>query len=228
MTLVFFFDCCITIIKEKGIDMHNERQLSMLRFCSLLASVFFMFFVFAAAVSAEMYIHLNSGEVVKLPYNRADIEKVTYSGDAKVRAGLVTLVSHNYPNHAIRHRNFLAEISELHSQLDKQDATFKVVRGLSDPSAISFESVNYPGYYLRHQNFQIKLHKNDGSGLFLADATFRKVSGLTDGSKYSFESINYPNHYIRHKNFRLYIEQGSGNLYSNDCTFSMGPPAWRQ
>lgn len=211
--------------------MQTKQQFSMKTIYSLLTSVFLMVFMFAASAPAEMYIHLNSGEIVTLPYNRGDVEKVTYSGGnsgVTVSAGTVTLKSHNYPNHAIRHRNYLGEISEIRSQLDQKDATFKVVSGLADPSAISFESVNYPGHYLRHQNYQIKLHKNDGNRLFLEDATFRKVPGLADDSKYSFESFNYPNHYIRHKNFMLYIEQGRGDLYLNDTTFTMGPPAWRK
>lgn len=202
------------------------------RIWTQLTSAFITVLVLAVSAPAEMYIHLNNGEIVTLPYNKGDVEKITYSGgarsSARVSSEYVTLKSHNYPGHAIRHRNFLGEISEIHSQLDKKDATFKVVKGLADPSAISFESINYPGYYLRHHNFQIKLHKNDGSRLFLEDATFRKVPGLADDSKFSFQSFNYPNHYIRHKNFKLYIERGEDNLFQNDTTFSMDPPSWRQ
>jgi hypothetical protein len=198
----------------------------------LLAFAFLTVLMAVASAPAEMYIHLNTGEIITLPYSKHDVEKITYSGGSqtgyhKSNAATVTLMAHNYPQHAIRHRNFIGEITEIHSDLDRKDATFKVVRGLADPAAISFESINYPGYYLRHQNFQIKLHKNDGSRLFQEDATFRKVSGLADYSKFSFESLNYPNYFIRHKNFLLYIERGSGDLYRNDTTFSMTAPAWR-
>jgi len=197
--------------------------------CCKLTAVLITVFVFAVSSPTKMYLHLNSGEIITLPYNKGDIEKITYSGSsAKISSEHVTLKSHNYPSHAIRHRNFMGEISEINSQLDMKDATFKVVKGLADPSAISFESVNYPGYYLRHQNYQVKLHKNDRSRLFLEDATFRKVPGLADDAKISFESFNFPNYYIRHKNFKLYIEQGSGNLFQNDTTFSLDSPAWKQ
>lgn len=220
---------------------------------ALIAACFSLIFsaVLAAGLCstafAKMYIHLNDGEIVTLPYNRSDVHKITYSGEAgthappggsdagegpgygsraAVRSGKITLRSHNYPNHAVRHRNFLGELTEIHSELDRQDATFKIVRGLADPAAVSFESVNYPGYYLRHQGYRIKLHKNDGSGLFQADATFRQVPGLADPAKYSFQSVNYPTHYLRHRGFALYIEQGDGDLYRSDCTFMIGPPAW--
>lgn len=217
------------------------------RYVSLVIAVLLLTGI-AASSQAKMYIHLNDGEIVTLPYNRSDVNRITYSGGQSavatpvdtgdsgepgygaagaVRTGKATLTSHNYPNHAVRHRGFMGELTEIHSDLDRQDATFKIVRGLADPAAISFESVNYPGYYLRHQGFQIKLHKNDGSGLFRADATFKKVPGLADPAKYSFQSVNYPTHYLRHRGFKLYIEQGSGDLYQNDCTFTIGPPVWR-
>lgn len=205
--------------------MRNQHPITLKTVCFLFTIPLLMVFLFAASAPAEMYIHLNSGEIVTLPYSRADVKKITYGGPG-ISASSVTLMSHNYPNLAIRHRNFLGEISEISSELDQLDTTFRVVKGLADSSAISFESVNYPGYYLRHQNYRIKLHKNDGSRLFLEDATFRGVPGLADGSKYSFESFNYPNHYIRHKNFMLYIDQGNDDLFRNDVTFTMGPPAW--
>lgn len=193
-----------------------------------LALIFLIVLVSAVSAPAEMNIHSNSGKIVTLPYDKGEEESITYSREvSKISAEYVTLRSHNYPDRAIRHRNFMGELTVIQSQLDMKDSTFKVVKGLADPSAISFESANYPGYYLRHQNFQIKLHKSDRSRLFLEDATFRKVPGLADDSKISFESFNFPSYYIRHKNFKLYLEQGSGDLFMKDTTFTMDSPAWK-
>jgi hypothetical protein len=203
-------------------------NLSKNTICNCLTVIFLIVLLSAVSAPAEMHIHSNSDKIVILPYNKGDVESITYSKEvSKISAEYVTLRSHNYPDRAIRHRNFMGELTVIQSQLDIKDSTFKVVKGLADPSAISFESVNYPGRYLRHQYFQIKLHTNDGSKLFLEDATFRKVPGLADDSKYSFESFNFPNYYIRHKNFKLYLEQGSGDLFMKDTTFTMDSTAWK-
>lgn len=77
------------------------------------------------------------------------------------------------------------------------------------------------------QDTRIKTHKNDGSGLFQADATFKECHFWL--IRYIlFQSVNFTAHYIRHRGFMLYIEQGNGDLYQNDCTFTIGPPAWRK
>jgi len=131
----------------------------------------------------------------------------------------LSLRSYNYPNHYIRHRNYLGEITTISSQLDFDDSSFKMVKGLAGSKTVSFESKNYPGYYLRHQGFRIKLHRPDGSDLFRNDASFKVAHGLADSSWNSFESVNYPGYFLRHRNFQLYIERGEDDLFRKDCTF---------
>jgi hypothetical protein len=133
--------------------------------------------------------------------------------------GFVSLQSYNYRNFYVRHRNYLGEITAVNSGLDVADSSFRMVPGLAGGNTVSFESRNYPGHYLRHQGFRIKLHRPDGSDLFRKDASFRVVPGLADPSWKSFESVNYPGYHLRHRNFQLFIEQGSGDLYRQDCTF---------
>ena len=155
-----------------------------------------------------------------------DTETEEKPPETQVKGETMSLQSFNYPDHSIRHRDFLGEITIISSDLDKKDATFKIVPGLADSKLISFESVNYPGYYLRHQNFRIKLHKYSDEQLFKEDATFRKVPGLADKSWSSFESYNYPGHYIRHRDYHLYIEEGSDDLFKKDVTFKIAAPKW--
>jgi hypothetical protein len=133
----------------------------------------------------------------------------------------VSLQSFNYPDHYVRHRNYLGEITTVKSRLDIADSSFKMVQGLAGGNTVSFESKNYPGHYLRHQGFRIKLHRMDGSALFRKDASFRVVQGLADRSWKSFESVNYPGYFLRHRNYHLYIERGEGDLFRKDCTFKM-------
>ena len=131
--------------------------------------------------------------------------------------------SYNYPGRYIRHRNYLGELTEVRSDLDRKDASFRQVAGLAGRCS-SFESVNFPGHYLRHQNYRIKLNRYENSDLFRKDATFCLQRGLANPAYTSFESFNYPGHYIRHKNFLLYIERGQGDLFNKDTTFRFTGP----
>ncbi len=129
--------------------------------------------------------------------------------------------SHNYPDHYLRHRNGVLELTKISSELDKKDATFKVVKGLWGEGTISLESVNFPGHYLRHQNFVLKLHKATPDDLFKKDASFKTWQSVIDENQISFESINYPGYYIRHQNFKVYLQKQDKNvdLYNKDITF---------
>jgi hypothetical protein len=171
-------------------------------------------------------IHISDGgvtdEVVAL-YVYEKVAAGSTSGDrerAQAAAGtIVRLQSLNYPGLFIRHRNFLGELTRIATDLDRKDASFRLVPGLADRNLVSFESVNYPGYYLRHQGFRIKLMRGPGDDLFRKDATFRRVPGLANGSMVSFESLNYPGYYIRHRDFHLYLERGNTELFRKDATF---------
>jgi hypothetical protein len=171
-------------------------------------------------------IHVSDGgvtdQVVALyVYNKVAAGKPSVDRDrARTSSGtVVRLQSLNYPGLFIRHRNFLGELTRITTDLDRKDASFKLVPGLADRNLVSFESVNYPGYYLRHQGFRIKLMRGPGDDLFRKDATFRRVPGLANSSMVSFESLNYPGYYIRHRDFHLYLERGNTELFRKDATF---------
>lgn len=134
----------------------------------------------------------------------------------------------NYPTYFVRHRNFLGELTQIpfNSELDRRDATFRVVPGLAG-SGISIQATNFPGYYLRHQGFRLKLQSGPIDSLFRNDATFLIVPGLANSSKLSFRSLNYASHYIRHRGFHLYLEKGSDSLFRQDATFAAVSPKWQ-
>lgn len=138
----------------------------------------------------------------------------------------VALQSQNFPNHYVRHSNFLGFLNELREPIDFEDAKFNIRPGLSGAAgSISFESVNFPGRFLRHEFFRISLMENDGSGLFRQDATFMPRPGLADPGKTSFESVNFPGHFIRHQNFEIWLAQNdNSDLFRQDATFrQLGP-----
>ena len=173
-------------------------------------------------------IHISDGgvtdEVVALyvyekvgsrPADNTNTPPVTNSSSGTI----VTLQSLNYPDLFICHRNYLGEIAAINNDLDRQNASFRIVPGLANGDMVSFESVNFPGYYLRHQGFRIMLAKFEDNDLFKQDATFKRVQGLANSSMVSFESINYPGYYIRHYEYHLFLQTGNTDLFRQDATF---------
>jgi hypothetical protein len=146
------------------------------------------------------------------------------AGGSTAPTGYFSLQSYNYPQYYVRRRNYLGELTQILSDLDRKDATFKIVPGLADGRCMSFESRNFPGYYLRHQDYQVKLASSDGSSLFREDATFCNKPGLADSAGTSFESLNHPGYYLRHRNFKLYLEQGADKSFREDATFKLTAP----
>jgi len=128
--------------------------------------------------------------------------------------------AHSPANYFFRHYDFLARLSA-DPVSPTNDSRFRVVPGLADPAAVSFESVNFPGYYLRHYNYQLRLDRKDGSSVFNQDATFYKVPGLADSSKSSFQSYNFPTRYIRHYDYQLRIDPIGTAQERSDATFSI-------
>jgi len=142
--------------------------------------------------------------------------------------GNFSFQSYNIPNLYIRHRNGLGEVSEIKSDLDRQDATFRLVPGLANRACNSFRATNrnLPGHYLRHQDGRIKLQRFESNQLFKEDATFCIKPGLADQFVVSFASYNYPNYYIRHRNYALIISRynRSDQLFLNDASFRRVSP----
>ena len=161
-------------------------------------------------VALYVYKKVGGGGTITPPANPPPVNNT---------GNIVRMQSTNYPGLFIRHRNFLGELTRISTNLDRQDASFRIVRGLANSNLISFESVNYPGYFLRHQGFRIKLARRENNDLFRKDATFKRVPGLANRSMVSFESYNYPGYFIRHRNFQMYLEKGSGDLFRKDATF---------
>lgn len=135
----------------------------------------------------------------------------------------------NYPDRFIRHRNYHGELSPIHSNLDKWDATFDWVWVDESRNLVRLRSFNFPNHYLRHQNFRIMLHKdNPADSLMQADSTFILTPGLGDpfSSNVSFRASNFPEHYIRHRDFHLYLDfiRPNDQLGRKDATFRVTNP----
>ena len=139
-------------------------------------------------------------------------------------------------NRYARHSNSLGYteiVSASSSDALKQDATFKIVRGLASAGCYSFESRNFPGHYLRHSGFRIRKDARDGTALFDQDATFCGRDGLS-GTGLSFESYNSPGRYLRHYNAELWIASNGGPnawdsaaSFAADVSWNVTAPWWR-
>ncbi|WP_238598026.1 glycoside hydrolase family 43 protein [Saccharothrix sp. ALI-22-I] len=132
--------------------------------------------------------------------------------------------SYNFPDRYVRHADNAARI-DTYPFDPYQDQQWKIVPGLADSAAVSFESVNFPGRYLRHANNVMVLAANDNTALFRADATFRRVAGFADQNWSSFQSYNFPTRYIRHYGYVLRLDpitSSSPTTDKQDATFRVG------
>jgi hypothetical protein len=136
---------------------------------------------------------------------------------------ITRLQSYNFPTRYIRHYAFHAKIDENVAPIE--DSEFRVRIGMSNASAVSFESVNFAGYYLRvRSNGEVWVDKYDGSAAFRDSATFVRVPGLADSSKSSFRMWTDSTRYLRHSNYWLYAQSGSGSGFNGDATFTEVSP----
>jgi hypothetical protein len=149
---------------------------------------------------------------------------------ATVREFWRSLRSYNLRDRYARHRFYQGEIAPAASDLDRQDATFRLTPGLADDAVadlVSFESWNYPGYFLVEENRRIFLRqRRTCSDAFNESATFRIVPGLADGSAISLESHARADHYIRHWNFQLYVDPRESGIFAEDATFDLVSPQY--
>lgn len=144
-----------------------------------------------------------------------------------------SLRSHNFPNLFVRHQAFRGKVSEIHSDLDKNDATFDIQNLPHNP--IRFKSINFPSRVLRHRNFEIYLDEFNPPILppggqhspedqqTSKDSAFVMVDGLA-GTGVSFQSTNFPDRFIRHRGFLLFLELADSDLARNDATFFVVDP----
>lgn len=147
-------------------------------------------------------------------------QQVTY-GDMDVGSMVPPnrIESYNYPGYFWRHYDYKGRIDPENEISIVEDAYFRIVPGLADPTMVSFESVNYPGFYLRHYEYELRLDQNDDTAIFKADATFKPVAGFADSKGVSYQSYNYPNRYIRHYYYKLRIDPINSELDKGDATF---------
>jgi alpha-L-arabinofuranosidase B-like protein len=130
----------------------------------------------------------------------------------------------NFPDHFIRHRDFLGELNKETVGGELGDFSFQLVNRGHDQEGrqrVSLRSVNFPDRYLRHRDFRIHLEGPNGPDdqLFRTDSTFFFEIGLADLKGVSFRSVNFPDRYLRHRDFHLWLEPRDSPNLVPDATF---------
>ncbi|MEU9465439.1 AbfB domain-containing protein [Streptomyces avermitilis] len=144
------------------------------------------------------------------------------SSGSKPSAAWKSVRSVNYPDrywHLGGDIGRLDPVSSGSSATTRQDATFKLVKGLADTSCYSFATTD--GTYLRHSRFRLRADRNDGTALFKKDATFCPRTSSYSGAV-MLESVNYPGRYLRHKDFLLRLDPyDNTGQYRADSAFRL-------
>ncbi|MBM7570687.1 AbfB domain-containing protein [Aquibacillus albus] len=103
-----------------------------------------------------------------------------------------------------------------------EHSQWKLVEGLADSDAVSFESIAYPNYYLKAYNFVLRLEKLDGSEEFKQEATFKKINGLSGVGGTSFISYKHPHKYIKQDGAFLRVSEVTTDTEKQAATFDIG------
>jgi hypothetical protein len=97
---------------------------------------------------------------------------------------------------------------------------FKVVPGLADSSALSFESVSKPGYFLRHWAWAFSLDKFYDDDTFRVTSTFLVKPGFSGENWCALRAYNHPEHYLRVWDKRAVLNKSADNpdTFLNEAT----------
>ncbi|MBB5867177.1 hypothetical protein F4553_000556 [Allocatelliglobosispora scoriae] len=134
----------------------------------------------------------------------------------------ISLQSFNFSDRFVRHMGQLGELTPITSDLDRRDATFRLIDGLSDSRFVTFAASNLANHVLRQQGTRLRLDdKAAADSTFRADATFILTPGLADATAVSLRSVSQPDRFVRHRQFHLYVEQVVGDGDLMDATFTI-------
>ena len=125
----------------------------------------------------------------------------------------------NYPDRYWHVSGGYVRLDRVGGSESREDSTFKLVKGLTNPSCYSFATAD--GSYLRHRNFVLRSERNDGSALFQQDATFCPHYWSPSGTL-TLESVNYPGYFLRHRDFQIRLDPyENSHQYHSDDSFQL-------
>jgi hypothetical protein len=111
----------------------------------------------------------------------------------------------------------LQQVSATSSDQVRRQATLTVVKGLADPSCVTFRAAD--GRYLRHMMLRLRLNNDEGTQLFREDATFCPRAGAVTGSV-ALQSHNYPGSVLHYRSGAIYLDGSDGSkAFGRDSSF---------
>jgi hypothetical protein len=153
------------------------------------------------------------------------VARPSSTGTGPFAAGFTSLESVNAGGLVVTTTDDLGVLERIDAGTDapgRERATFEVVRGLADPSCVSFRARD--GRYLRHASWRLLLSQDDGTELFRGDATFCVRAGSVPDAV-SFESSNYPGAFMRHRGTELWVDASDGSPeFRADASFRPRSP----
>ncbi|WP_265446757.1 family 43 glycosylhydrolase [Acetivibrio straminisolvens] len=150
---------------------------------------------------SHMYVR-NANFDVRIDDNvtpETDAQWVLVPGLANSKEGYVSIQSANHPGYYLRHWNYDFRLEKNDgTAIFAEDATFKMVPGLADPSYTSFQSYNYPNRYIRHYDYLLRLDEIV-TALDREDATFRVIDGSSVDPDKPDDSVIVTNPIVRRR-----------------------------
>lgn len=119
----------------------------------------------------------------------------------------------------------VAALGPQSSKNDRDNATYRVRRGLRGEGTISFEASNAAEHFLRHNAFAIQLTSQGVGAAFREDASFLQLPGFGSKEGVTLKSWNYPRRFIVSVNNALRIEEDDGTeRFKQAATFFLTHP----
>jgi RNA polymerase sigma factor (sigma-70 family) len=179
----------------------------------------------AGPVATATFTAPSSSPVVPTPSRPSPVAATPSSTDAEpFTLGLASFESINAVGLVVTTVDDLGVLERVDASGDapaRERATFVVVRGLADPSCVSFRAND--GRYLRHSSWRLRLSPDEGTELFRGDATFCVRAGSVPESV-SLESSNYPGAFLRHRGNQLWVDPSDGSPgFRADASFRPRP-----
>jgi hypothetical protein len=129
----------------------------------------------------------------------------------------ISLFSNNLQNFFIVERTGLADIAEIKTFSDRQDASFEwtgdqmrfgetgQLRRATGPLGVVLHIATFDDFRI-HGKFFDGIIDPDVKARVLEESTFVLEKGVIDPNHFSFRSVKFPERFIRHRDFKLFAE----------------------
>ncbi|MFF8293087.1 AbfB domain-containing protein [Streptomyces sp. NPDC016309] len=147
----------------------------------------------------------------------------------------LSLFSNNFPDFFIIDRSGLADIAEIETDDDRNNATFEwtgphlrfgetgQIRRASLPLGFCLRIATFDEFRI-HSKFFEGITNPEVAAEVREDSTYELVRAEIDPNQASFRSVRFPDRFIRHRNFQLFAEQVNTPAELQSACFRMNAP----